>query len=198
MGVTFYETIVGFLLGGFLGILTGMLIGVSPITMRILNPFILFFYSMPRIALAPIFIVILGLGVGSKIATVAFTIFFILLINTVAGIENIQPIWIQSTRLMGATRLQIIRKVVLPGVLSWIFAGFRVALSLAFASAVIAEFTGATRGVGFQLMLSSSNFDTTGGFAWMIILGLMAVTLNVAMGKLEEQILAWRPTASKW
>lgn len=198
VGITLYETLVGFGAGGLLGVVCGLLVSRSSTLLKISNPFIFFLYSLPRIAVAPLFIVILGLGVTSKIATVIFTVFFILLINTIAGVNNIQPLWIESARIMGASPAHISLRIVLPGVLSWIFAGIRVAASLAFASAVVAEFTGATAGVGYQLLLASTNIDTTGVMAWMIVLGLLALALNLLVGVIESRALAWRPAKNGW
>jgi ABC-type nitrate/sulfonate/bicarbonate transport system permease component len=107
VGATLHATVVGFLLGGSGGVLVGLLLSRSQVALSIANPFVFFFYSLPRIAIAPLFIVLLGLGIKSKIATVIFTVFFIMLINTIAGVRNIQPIWIQSARIMGASPSQI-------------------------------------------------------------------------------------------
>jgi NitT/TauT family transport system permease protein len=198
VGATLHATVVGFLLGGSGGVLVGLLLSRSQVALSIANPFVFFFYSLPRIAIAPLFIVLLGLGIKSKIATVIFTVFFIMLINTIAGVRNIQPIWIQSARIMGASPSQISLRIVVPGVLVWIFTGIRVAASFAFASAVVGEFTGATRGVGYQLLLTSTNLDTTGVLAWMTVLGVLALSLSLLVGAIENRVLSWRPDNTGW
>ncbi|MDR7402665.1 MAG: ABC transporter permease [Armatimonadota bacterium] len=193
VAVTLFEASVGFTAGSLLGIALGILLARHAFVRELLDPFIYFFYSLPRIAVAPLFIVLLGLGVRSKVATVVFAVFFILLINTINGVLNIRPELVRSARIMGATSWQVTIKVVVPAVLSWIFAGLRLSVSMAFLSAVVAEFVGSTAGLGYQLHMASTYFDTTGVFVWMVVLGLLSVTLNVTIGWLERRVLRWRP-----
>jgi len=193
VGTTLVETAVGFVVGSLLGTGLGILLARSAFVRRMLDPYIYFFYSLPRIAIAPLFIVLLGLGIRSKIATVVFAVFFILLINTVNGVLNIRPELVRVARIMGASSWQVTAKVVVPAVLSWIFAGLRLSVSMAFLSAVVAEFVGSTAGLGYQLQLASTYFDTTGVFVWMVILGVLSMALNLAIGWLERRLLRWRP-----
>lgn len=195
---TMYETIVGFVIGGSLGVLIGLVVSRSAFILRVLDPFIYFFYSLPRIAVAPLFIVLFGLGTRSKVVTVVFTVLFILLINTIAGVKQVQPLWIQSARIMGANSTQISVHVVLPGVMAWIFAGIRVAVSLAFGAAIVAEFTGSTAGVGYELLISSTNFDTTGVMTWILVLGVLALILTLLAGFAESHLLSWRTQTPSW
>ncbi|MCV0377502.1 ABC transporter permease [Microbacterium sp.] len=191
--ITFLEMAVGLVIGSVAGIGLGLALVRMPLAWRLVQPLVYFAYSLPRIALAPLFIVALGLGIASKIATVVFTVFFVLLINTVAGAESVSHDYVRSARALGATEGQVTRKVIIPGTLAWIFSGLRLAVSLAFLSAVVAEFVGATGGLGYRLQLAAVYFNTVEIFAWLFVLGFFAALINVAVTAVERRLLAWRP-----
>ncbi len=192
-GVTFVEMILGLVAGSIAGIAVGLVLVRLPTLSKLLRPLIYFAYSLPRIALAPLFIVAFGLGMASKVATVIFTVFFVLLINTVAGAQSVSNDYVRGARALGATSSQIAWKVLVPGTLAWIFSGLQLAVSLAFLSAVVAEFVGSTGGLGYRLQLAAVYFDTVEIFAWLFVLGAFAVLVNAIVGIFERRALRWRP-----
>lgn len=192
-GITFLEMILGLAVGSVSGIGVGLLLVRLPTLSKLLRPLIYFAYSLPRIALAPLFIVAFGLGLGSKVATVIFTVFFVLLINTVAGANNVSNDYVRGARALGATSSQIAWKVLVPGTLAWIFSGLQLAVSLAFLSAVVAEFVGSTGGLGYRLQIAAVYFNTVEIFAWLFVLGVFAVLVNAVVGIFERRALRWRP-----
>jgi NitT/TauT family transport system permease protein len=191
--VTTVEMFVGLVIGSAAGIGIGLLLVRLPTVERLTGPLVYFLYSLPRIALAPMFIVAFGLGIGSKIATVIFTVFFVLLINTVAGARSVSNDYVRGARALGATDSQIAWKVLVPGTLAWIFSGLRLAVSLAFLSAVVAEFVGSTGGFGYRLQLAAVYFNTVEIFAWLFVLGIFAVLVGAVVGLFERRALRWRP-----
>lgn len=192
---TTVEMAIGLVIGSVLGITSGLVLVRLPWLDRLTQPLMYFLYSIPRIALAPLFIVAFGLGIGSKVATVVFSVFFVLLINTTAGARSVGQEYVRSARVLGATEGQITWKVIVPGTLAWIFSGIRLAVSLAFLSAVVAEFVGATGGLGYRLQIAAVYFNTVEIFAWLVVLGVFASLLNSALGWVERKALRWRPEA---
>lgn len=189
------EMFIGLTIGAVLGIVSGLVLVRLPWLDRLTQPLMYFLYSIPRIALAPLFIVAFGLGIGSKVATVVFSVFFVLLINTTAGARSVGQEYVRSARALGATEGQITWMVIVPGTLAWIFSGLRLAVSLAFLSAVVAEFVGATGGLGYRLQIAAVYFNTVEIFAWLVVLGVFASLLNTVLGWIESKALRWRPEA---
>ena len=191
--VTFVEMLVGLVAGSAAGVAAGLVLVRLPAVERLTGPLVYFLYSLPRIALAPMFIVAFGLGIGSKIATVIFTVFFVLLINTVAGARSVSNDYVRGARALGATDSQVTWMVLVPGTLAWIFSALRLAVSLAFLSAVVAEFVGSTGGLGYRLQIAAVYFNTVEIFAWLFVLGVFAVLVNAFVGVFERRALRWRP-----
>jgi len=191
--ITFVEMLVGLIAGSTAGIAAGLVLVRLPALERLAGPLVYFLYSLPRIALAPMFIVAFGLGIGSKIATVIFTVFFVLLINTVAGARSVSNDYVRGARALGATDSQVTWMVLVPGTLAWIFSALRLAVSLAFLSAVVAEFVGSTGGLGYRLQIAAVYFNTVEIFAWLFVLGVFAVLVNAFVGVFERRALRWRP-----
>jgi NitT/TauT family transport system permease protein len=182
----------GYVLGCVAGIGIGIVLGLFPRLHRVLSPFLTGFYAMPKIALAPLFIILLGVGDGSKIALVALTVFFLVLTNTIDGVRDVDRDLVQSLTLMGATRLEIIRKVLVRGALPWIFTGMRIAVRYAFTNTLLAELIAANRGLGFLIEFNSGNFNITGAYAGIAVLVLCSVLLTELLSRLEAGVSRWR------
>ncbi|MEE8435755.1 MAG: ABC transporter permease, partial [bacterium] len=129
--VTFYETVAGFVLGSLIGIFLGIWLGVAHFMSRLLNPFLFGFYAMPKIALAPLFVLWFGLGMESKIALSTVIVFFLVFFNTYTGVRDVDPDMIDAVRLMKATRAQILTLVIVPSAMGWIFAGLKISVPYA-------------------------------------------------------------------
>lgn len=196
-GTTTVEMLIGLVVGSIGGVAAGLVFVRISLLERLFGPLVYFLYSLPRIALAPLFLVAFGLGLGSKIATVIFTVFFVLLINTVAGARSVSNDYVRGARALGATESQITWKVLVPGTIAWIFSGLRLAVSLAFLSAVVAEFVGSTGGFGYRLQLAAVYFNTVEIFAWLFVLGVFSVIVSAIVGVFERRALRWRPEAMR-
>jgi NitT/TauT family transport system permease protein len=182
----------GYVVGCVTGIGIGIVLGLFPRLHRVLAPFLAGFYAMPKIALAPLFIILLGVGDTSKIALVAITVFFLVLTNTIDGVRDVDRDLVQSLTLMGATRLEIIRKVLVRGALPWIFTGMRIAVRYAFTNTLLAELIASNRGLGFLIEFNSGNFNITGAYAGIAVLVLCSVLLTELLSRLESRVSRWR------
>ena len=192
MGVTLWEMAVGLVLGSTVGIAVGFALGRLHSVSELLTPFIAAFFSMPRIALAPLFILWFGIGLWSKVALVFLLVFFLVFHNTFAGVRDVSPDLINKVRLMGASRSQLMRKVILPSAGTWIFAGLKLAVPFSLIAAVVAEIVASNRGLGYVVEHSSGMFDTAGIFAALFVLMMIGLTLNMALARVEARLLRWK------
>jgi len=187
--VTFYETAGGFILGSIIGVLLGIWLGVAPFTSRLLNPFLFAFYALPKIALAPLFVLWFGLGLESKIALSTVIVFFLVFYNTYTGVREVDQDMIDTVRLMKARRHQVLRHVIIPSAMSWIFAGLKISVPYALIGAIVGELIAANKGLGFLVQRMGADFDTTGVFAVLVVIGLLAIALNhlVDLAQLRQE-----------
>ncbi len=192
--VTLTEIVVGYALGAAVGLILGFALGRSRFLSDTLQPYIIGMYSIPKIALAPLFIVWLGLGIESKIAVVVLASFFLIFFNTYAGLQNIDEELVKLARLMGASWTQTIRRVILPASAHSILIGFKTAVPYAVIGAVIGEYIGASEGLGHFIMQSSQLFDAPGLFSGIIILVLIVFVANYGLTRLERRLIRWRPS----
>jgi NitT/TauT family transport system permease protein len=193
LGATLLAMSLGYLLGAGAGIGVGLLFGLLPRLHRVLSPYIAALYSMPKIALAPLFVITLGIGLASKVALVAITVFFLVFGGTLDGVRNVDRDLVQALSLMGATRREVIRKVLLPATLPWIFSGMRIAVRYAFSNTLLAELIAANSGIGFMVEYYSGIFDATGSYAAILVLVLLSVTLTEALTRLETAMARGAP-----
>jgi NitT/TauT family transport system permease protein len=193
IGVTLYEAFLGFVTGAAAGILGGFVLARWDRLARVLDPYVTALNSLPRVALAPLFILWFGIGLTSKVVLAFSLVVFILLVNTYAGAKNVDQDLIIITRLLGASRRQLTVKVILPASIPWIFAGLRLGLAYALIGAVVGEVIVAQAGLGFLISHSAGVFDTTGVFSALIILMVIAMLLNELMKVTERKLLRWRP-----
>jgi NitT/TauT family transport system permease protein len=189
---TLYATIVGFVLGSVIGAVLGIWLGVSIFASRLLNPYLNALNALPKVALAPLFVLWFGLGIDSKIALAASLVLFLVFLNTFAGVRQVDQDLIDGARLMGATRTQVITKVIVPSALSWLFAGLRVSVPYALIGAVLGEMIASNRGLGYLVQFSGAQFDTAGVFAVLIVIALLAMALNFMVDIVQNRTERWR------
>lgn len=193
---TMQATVVGYVLGGVVGIGVGFFLGRAELIARIVDPFIIAIYSLPKIALAPLFILWFGIGLTSKIVLAAVIVFFLVFYNTYAGVRAVDRELIDVVRLMGGSRRDILRRVVMPSSATWIFNGLKISVPYALIGAVVGELTASDRGIGFVLKRASGTFDTAGVFASLVILMIVATILNQMVVYGERHVDRWRDTAT--
>jgi NitT/TauT family transport system permease protein len=193
VAVTLTEMVIGLALGAAFGIAAGLLLGRSPVLAGILRPVIVAFYSVPLIAVAPLFIMFFGLYMMPKIVLIAIVVFFLLFFNTFAGVTSIDHDLIQSLQLMGASRIEEFRKVVAPGCMVWIVSGFKTALPYSLVAATTGEMLAARRGIGFLIAKAASQVDLAGMYAALLVLMVLGLVLSRLATRLDRWLLRWRP-----
>lgn len=188
------ETLVGYVVGSALGIVIGFLLAQAPLVARVLNPYVLAIYGVPRIALAPLFLVWFGIGLASKIWLAGMMAFFLTFFNTFTGVGGVEPGLKNVARVMGASELEVTTKVVLPAASPWIIAGLRVSFPYALVAAVVGEFVMATSGIGYRIILATQTFNITATMAGVFVLMVTVLVVNLGLDKAEAHLLRWRPT----
>ena len=192
VAATLYATGMGFVIGSVGGAILGVWLGVSPFASRLLNPYLNALNALPKVALAPLFVLWFGLGIESKIALAAVLVLFLVFLNTFAGVREVDQDLIDGARLMRATRTQVIFKVIIPSAMSWVFAGLKIAMPYALIGAVLGEMIAANRGLGYLVQFSGSQFDSAGVFAVLFVIALLAVGLNYLVEVVQGRMERWR------
>lgn len=193
---TLQATGLGIVLGGIPGVVLPLLLQYWPRIQAVLDPYLVAGYGIPKVAIAPLFIVVFGIGIESKVAVVASAVFFIVLFSTRAGIEAAQRGLVDMARVAGASGRQVAWHVVLPGAVPHVLGGFRVAVPYAISSAVITELISSNRGLGFMVQSSATDFDTRGVFVALLAITLISLVANGLVGLAERRLLSWRPPNS--
>jgi NitT/TauT family transport system permease protein len=193
--VTFWEAAVGMALGGAGGAALPFLLRLSPRLMAALDPFISAAFGMPKLALAPLFILWFGIGIPTKIIFVASIVFFLLFYNGLAGIMSVDPKLVATLRVAGASEWFISREIVWNTAKPFLFAGLKIALPRALSGAVVGEFIAADSGLGWYIQNARSLNDTTGVVAGAVIVTVLVIGVNAALKRVQARSLAWRPVA---
>lgn len=189
---TIRETLGGFALGSTLGIIGGLLLGRFTLVELVVRPFVAAIQSLPKVALAPMFILWFGLGSQSKIILGAVVVFFIVLVNTEAGVRAVERDILMTTRALAATDRQLYLKVVLPGSLPSIFAGLRLGAVYALLSAIVGEMIAAREGWGLRITYYSQTFEAAGVFSILFIIGVFASLFGGLLVYMERRLLHWQ------
>ena len=195
--VTLLETVLAFASGTVAGLVIGMWLALSPIAAAILDPYIKALNSMPRVILAPIFAVWFGLGVASKVALGFTLVFFIVFFNVYQGVKEVSPTVLANARMLGAGRNQLLRHVYLPSATSWVFSSLHTSVGLAFVGAVVGEYLGSARGVGYLILQAEGTFDINTVMAGILVLTAFALVLDWVVGRVESHLMRWQPRAGE-
>jgi len=191
--VTMKEALLGFLFGTLSGIIVGVLLGQVRFLSDVLSPYIKAANALPRIVLGSIFVVWLGLGTSSKVLLAAVLVFFVVFFNAFQGVREVDDQLIANVRILGASRWDVVRNVVIPSALTWIIASLHVAFGFSVIGAIVGEFLGAQQGLGLIISTAQNNFDPDGVFAAMVLIAVIALTAEWLIGLLERSLLSWRP-----
>jgi len=191
--VTLIETVLAFGIGTGLGLSCGLWLALSPMAAAITDPYIKALNSMPRVILAPIFAVWFGLGIASKVALGVTLVFFIVFFNVYQGVKEVSPVVLANARVLGASQKQLLRHVYLPSATSWVFSSLHTSVGLAFVGAVVGEYLGSSRGVGYLILQAEGTFDINTVMAGILVLTVFALALDAAVGKLETRLMKWQP-----
>ncbi len=197
LAVTLLETVLAFGLGTALGLGFGLWLALSPVAAAILDPYIKALNSMPRVILAPIFAVWFGLGVASKVALGITLVFFIVFFNVYQGVREVSPVILANARMLGADGRQLLRHVYLPSATSWVFSSLHTSVGLAFVGAVVGEYLGSAKGVGYLILQAEGTFDINTVMAGILVLTGFALLLDGAVGRIEKRLMKWQPRAAE-
>jgi len=196
LGITLLETLLAFFVGLVLGVGAGLWLGLSNTAALLFDPYIKALNAMPRVILGPIFVVWFGLGVWSKVMLGVTLVFCIVFFNVFQGVREVSPNILASARMLGANSRQLLRTVYLPSATSWVFSSLHTSVGMAFVGAVIGEYLGSARGVGYLILQAEAVFDVSAVFAGIIVLTIFALALDWCVTLLERRLLVWRPVAT--
>ncbi len=189
--VTMTEAAVGYVIGVAVGLVGAFLLLTTRRGYEVLEPYLLAFYSIPKIALAPLFIMWFGLGPTPKILLAALMVFFIVFMNTVAGVRAIDRGLIDVVRVLGARRFEMMRAVLAPAAAPAIMAAIRVTFARAMVGAVLAELIASTEGLGHMIVRASRQFDIATMFAGVVVIAVLVMTVNLMIRVLEDRLFPW-------
>jgi NitT/TauT family transport system permease protein len=192
-GATLRNTFWGFLAGSALGASMGLLLGRSAILTRVFSPFLVALNSLPRIAMVPLIVLIFGLGDISKIVTSLLVVFFVVFFNAFEGARSVDRDQINAARLLGASRWQITRTVIIPSTMSWFFAALTPALSFSLIGVIVGEFIGAEHGLGRVIVEAEGRGDSTDMMLAMIVLMIVGIILATVVRRVQDYLLRWQP-----
>lgn len=194
--VTMQEAILAFITGAAAGLILGFLLARVRFLERLFEPFLQMFNALPRVVLAPIFLLWFGLGIWSKVAFGFTLVFFIVFFNTLEGVKSVDRVLVNNARMLGATEKQLLRHVFIPSALTWIFSSLHISVGFAITGAVVGEYLGASAGVGYAIAQAQGVFDTEGVFAGMFILMIVVLVIDLLVNRAENHLLRWRPNLS--
>ncbi|MBN9242260.1 MAG: ABC transporter permease [Mesorhizobium sp.] len=194
--VTMEEALIGFVIGSITGVIVGIALGRNPMLSDILSVYIKAFNSIPRVVLAPIFIMILGLGLASKVALAFIMVFFVVFANAFQGVREADRDLIANAKILGASDWQVTRSVIVPSAMSWIFASLHISFGFAIIGAIVGEFVGARFGIGQLISIAKGTFDSAGMFAAIILVMVITLFAEWIMTLIENRLAKWRPQQS--
>ena len=193
---TLQEAILGLFAGVVLGTAIGLVLGYWERFSNAVDPVLMGIYSLPKVSLAPLFIVWFGIGLEAKVALVVSLVMFIVLYNVREGIKTIDPDLVDAFRAMKASRWQMLRLVVAPSLLPWLLTALRISIGASLIGAVVAELVGSSRGLGWYVSSATAIYDITGSITALVVLGIMAMIFNTVLARLEARTMSWRRGAN--
>lgn len=191
--VTMEESLLGFATGAVAGIVAGIALGRNRMLSDVFSVYIKVINSVPRVVLAPIFIMIFGLGLTSKVALSFVMVFFVVFANAFQGVREADRNLLANAQILGARGWQLTRSVVIPSAMSWIFASLHVSFGFAIVGAIVGEFVGARYGIGLLINIAKGSFDAAGMYAAIVIIMVVALAAEFLMELVEARLAKWRP-----
>lgn len=190
--LTLFEAATGFVLGASTGAVLGFMLGWMRRLGDLLEPFVLSFYTLPKIALAPLFVLWFGIGALNKIMFSALLVFFMVFFTTFQGTRQVDSDLVANARLLGASRWQTWTKIAVPFASVWVFTGLRIGLPYALIGAIVGEFVAAQAGVGYRIKEATSFFDTAAVFAGLAVLMAVSLCFLFILKRIERRVLRWQ------
>ncbi len=194
--VTLEELILAFVIGSFGGVMVGFWFARQPRTAAVFDPYVKMVNALPRVVLAPIFTLWLGLGIWSKVALGVTLVFFIVFFNVYQGVKEVSPTVLANARMLGMGEQQLMRHVYWPSALSWMFSSLHTSVGFAVVGAVVGEYLGSAAGLGYLIQQAEGIFDVAGVFAGMFVLAAFVIVIDMLVTLVEKRLLVWRPLAA--
>jgi NitT/TauT family transport system permease protein len=194
--VTLVEILAGFVIGSALGFVLGALIGQSAVMEAVIYPYVVAFQTMPKVAVAPLFVIWFGFGIASKVVITATIVFFPVVVNTIVGLRSVPRDQVDLMTACMASRWQAFRMVRLPHALPFVFAGLDIGIVLAVIGAIVGEFVGSQAGLGYMILQRNFSMDTSGVFAILIVLSLIGIGLHAIVHRISRRMIFWTETSA--
>ena len=197
LAITLWESILAFVIGSALGVAVGFWFARQPRIAAIFDPYVKMVNALPRVVLAPIFTLWLGLGIWSKVALGVTLVFFIVFFNVYQGVKEVSTTVLDNGRMLGMNDRQLMRHVYWPSALSWMFSSLHTSVGFAVVGAVVGEYLGSAAGLGYVIQQAEGIFDVAGVFAGMFVLSAFVILIDYGVTLVERRLLGWRPTSSE-
>lgn len=191
--VTMEESLLGFFSGAIAGVIAGVALGRNRMLSDVFSIYIKVINSVPRVVLAPIFIMFFGLGLSSKVALSFVMVFFVVFSNAFQGVREADRNLLANAQILGAKGWQLTRAVIIPSAMSWIFASLHVSFGFAIVGAIVGEFVGSRYGIGLLINVAKGSFDAAGMYAAIVIIMAVALAAEYLMTAIEDRLAKWRP-----
>ena len=196
LGITLLESMLAFVIGSGLGVLIGFWFARQPRLAAIFDPYVKMANALPRVVLAPIFALWLGLGIWSKVALGVTLVFFIVFFNVYQGVKEVSPTVLANGRMLGMSERQLMRHVFWPSALSWMFSSLHTSVGFAVVGAVVGEYLGSAAGLGYIIQQAEGTFDVAGVFAGMFVLSAFVIVIDMLVSVVEKRLLIWKPASA--
>ncbi len=196
LAITLWESILAFVIGSVGGVLVGFWFARQPLVAAVFDPYVKMANALPRVVLAPIFALWLGLGIWSKVALGVTLVFFIVFFNVYQGVKEVSRTVLDNGRMLGMSERQLMQHVYWPSALSWMFSSLHTSVGFAVVGAVVGEYLGSAAGLGYLIQQAEGVFDVAGVFAGMFVLSAFVILIDFGVTLAERRLLVWRPTAS--
>lgn len=190
---TLTEAMLAFVIGTVFGVVLGLAFARLDLLAAVFDPYIRILNALPRVILAPIFLLWFGLGIASKVALGVSLVFFVVFFNTYQGVREVDPVILNNVRMLQANDRQLLRHVYLPSAMAWIFSSLHTSIGFALVGAVVGEYMGAARGIGYLVAQAQGVFDTTGVLAGLILTSAVVLCIDLGINRIERHLLRWRP-----
>ncbi|MGJ5207599.1 ABC transporter permease [Bradyrhizobium sp. HKCCYLR20261] len=196
LAITLWESILAFTIGSLGGVLVGFWFARKPLVAAVFDPYVKMANALPRVVLAPIFTLWLGLGIWSKVALGVTLVFFIVFFNVYQGVKEVSTVVRDNARMLGMSERQLMRHVYWPSALSWMFSSLHTSVGFAVVGAVVGEYLGSAAGLGYLIQQAEGVFDVAGVFAGMFVLSAFVILIDICVTLVERRLLVWRPDAA--
>src|ERR1700693_5166023 len=195
--ITLWESVLAFTIGSIGGVAVGFWFARQPRVAAIFDPYVKMANALPRIVLAPIFTLWLGLGIWSKVALGVTLVFFIVFFNVYQGVKEVSQTLLANARMLGMSERQLMRHVYWPSALSWMFSSLHTSVGFAVVGGVVGEYLGSAAGLGYLILQAEGTFDIAGVFAGMFVLAAFVLVIDGIVTMVEKRLLIWRPIAAE-